>query len=99
MENFKQIWEEALAAGKKAGDEGFDSMYCGFAWVRIIPARGKFVAFCKNQGIGRLAYNKGWQIWSQYPSQSMDKNEAWARAVCDVLKKNSINAYAESRAD
>ncbi len=59
--DFDSIWKEAEEAGAKAikdfsdthgHDEragGFDSGACGFAWITIRPARGKFVNWCKAQ--------------------------------------------------
>lgn len=59
--DFAAIWAEAEAAGQKAIDDfsakygtneragGYDSGACGFAWVKIRPARGPFVTWCKKQ--------------------------------------------------
>jgi len=81
---------------------------CGFAWVTVRPARGKFVAWCKSQRLGSGAYGGGWQLWSsscvnesrdaQY-GQSMQLKEAACRAFAKVLVENGLNAYAGSRMD
>ena len=61
MTDFAKIWAEAEAAGKQAIADfsakygtnersgGYDSGACGFAWIVIRPARGKFVNWCKAQ--------------------------------------------------
>ena len=44
-------------------DAGTHWYPCGFASVNIKPARGKFVAFCKQHGIGRPnSYHGGYDI-------------------------------------
>src|SRR5690606_11417507 len=37
---------------------------CGFAWVRIKPARGPLIKYLKDNGIGEKAWNGGWTISS-----------------------------------
>lgn len=80
--------------------------YCGFAWVKIAPARGKFVAFLKENKLGNRGYNGGFEVRPEvtYPAgcvawQSMDLREAAARAYAQVLKDNGLTAYMQSRAD
>ena len=36
---------------------------CGFAWVNISPARGKFVNYLKKLGKGHKSYIGGWDYW------------------------------------
>lgn len=75
---------------------------CGFAWVNIKPARGKFVTYLKQQGIGRTdSYYGGYTLWKPTTrrSQSLARNEAAARAFADVLRSYGITAYAQSRLD
>ena len=38
-----------------------EPLYCGFASVSIHPARGKFVKFMKNAGIGDNGYRGGYR--------------------------------------
>jgi hypothetical protein len=80
---------------------GGEPAYCGFAWVKIKPARGAFVKFCKKHGIGDNGSHGGWEIWSpfSYNGQSMDLKEAGAKAFADVLKSHGITAWMQSRAD
>ena len=47
---------------KTGGNQYGEPMYCGFANVKIRPAKGKFVNFLKQQGIGDIAYKGGWRI-------------------------------------
>lgn len=79
---------------------------CGFAWVRIKPARGPFVKFLEANKIGRRdEYAGGWYIPSYQTlnfndmSQSMQRKEAACDAFADVLYRNGVNAWSESRMD
>lgn len=73
---------------------------CGFAWVKIRPARGKFVNWLKKQEIGRTdSYAGGYVIWVSKFNQSMQKKECYARAFANVLKESGIDAYSQSRMD
>jgi len=79
---------------------------CGFAWVVIKPAQSKFVQWLKKQDIGYKAYGGGWAIMARPQNtknnplaQSLEINEAWARAFAEILRENGLNAYAESRMD
>ena len=106
------IWHEAKNKAVKAVDDYMkdkeEPMYCGFANVKIRPAKGKFVNFLKLQGIGDVAYKGGWRI-SYYDimpkdhgyrgTQSMDIKEEACEAFRDELKKYGLTVYAESRAD
>jgi hypothetical protein len=85
----------------KGGKEWFvEGGVCGFAWVNIKPARGKFVTWLKAQGIGRLdGYQGGWTIWIGDYGQSMERKHAHAVAVVEVLRKYGINADAYARMD
>jgi len=79
---------------------------CGFAWVIIKPANGRFVKWLKANNIGRKNYGSGWNVYARPEftkntplDQSLEIKEAWAAAFADVLRENGINAYAESRMD
>lgn len=76
---------------------------CGFAWVTIKPARGKFVSWLKKNKIGRTGTYGGWMISSNVNksdfSQSMQRKEAFCEAFAKVLRNHGLNAYAESRLD
>ena len=85
-----------------------EPMYCGFANVKIYPARGRLVKFLKDLGIGDNGYKGGWRI-SYYDlmpkghryghTQSMDIKEEGCSAFAHALEKYGIEAYMESRAD
>lgn len=72
---------------------------CGFAWIKIRPARGAFVSYAKKNGIGHSAYGGGYSIWVSEFGQSIERKEAYARAYATVLTENGIKAHAESRLD
>lgn len=73
---------------------------CGFAWVKIRPARGKFVNWLKENGIGRTnSFEGGYDIWISAYNQSMQKKETYACAFAKVLVANGIKAYGQSRMD
>ena len=106
-----EIWTEACVACKVAVEEYMmkhgEPLYCGFANVKIRPAKGSFVNFLKKVGIGSVGYNGGWRV-SYYDmmddhkmcaTQSMDLKEEGCQAFANVLKKYGIEAYMESRAD
>ena len=72
---------------------------CGFAWINIKPARGKFVKYLKDNDIGRKdSYYGGYTIWvSGLVDMTWIKN--YARAFVKVLNDNGLKAYAMSRMD
>ena len=73
---------------------------CGFAWVNIKPARGKFVKYLKDNDIGRKdSYYGGYTIWVSGFGQSLARKESYARAFANHLNKNGITAYSMSRID
>ena len=73
---------------------------CGFAWINIKPARGKFVKFLKDNDIGRKdSYYGGYTIWVSDFGQSVTRKENYARAFVKVLEENGLKAYAMSRMD
>ena len=77
---------------------------CGFSWVKIRPARGRFVDMCKDQGVGHNdSYSGGFTIYnpSGNPTQWMDAKVAGARAFAEVLRKHypKMSVTVESRVD
>jgi len=73
---------------------------CGFAWVKIFPARGVFVTYLKKAGIGSTnGYEGGYDIWVRGYGQSVTRKEEYAQAFAKVLNSYGINAYAQSRLD
>ena len=104
----KQTFDKACQVAKEAIDKYKEQpLYCGFANIRISPARGKFVSWCKANDIGSLGYQGGWRI-SYYDlvkdhkyshTQSMDIKEDAMIAVSKYLNEQGINTSWESRAD
>jgi hypothetical protein len=73
---------------------------CGFAWVKIRPARGKFVKWLKDNRIGRAnSYEGGYDIWISDYNQSLQKKEKYATAFAEVLVSKGITAHSQSRMD
>ena len=73
---------------------------CGFAWINIKPARGKFVTWMKKNNIGRTdSYYGGYTVWVSEFGQSVARKENYARAFAKVLEDNGITAYSMSRLD
>ena len=111
----KDILTDALIeAAKSASEATADPMYitdgveiytiedgpCGFGWVNIKPARGKFVTYLKKIGVGaRDSYYGGYTVYSQARTQSMAKNFAWALTFAEVLNIHGIKATAHQRMD
>ena len=100
------IHQEATAAAQKAAADmkarRGDGFPCGFAWVvvhgvKLSTKLGKdlkTVGFSKNHG-------GGIQLWN--PSRNMAQNvdilKAGADAYVEVLRRNGLDAYADSRWD
>lgn len=73
---------------------------CGFAWVKIFPARGAFVNYLKSIKVGSTnGYEGGYDIWVRGYGQSVTRKAAYAGAFAQVLQKYGIKAYGDSRLD
>lgn len=106
MTNVNEILEQAFTAASEAADgmiaDNPETWFpCGFAWVKITPARGPFVKALKEMGAGRTSYEGGFQVWnpSGNTTRWMDAKYAGAKAFADVLKRHGVNCYAASRMD
>jgi hypothetical protein len=98
----REATEAAVAATNRHLSDHPGQWYpCGFAWVTIKPARGKFISFLKDRKVGRKSESSGWTIWnpSQHMTQWLDAKLVGAEAFADVLRKHGINAQADSRWD
>ena len=103
--NARKVAVKAVDDYMKDKDE---PLYCGFASVSIHPARGKFVKFMKDAGVGDNGYRGGYRI-SYYDimpqdhryrhTQSLDIKEVATEAFRDELRKYGMTVYADSRAD
>jgi hypothetical protein len=74
---------------------------CGFAWVKVVPGNCSFAKWLvKNKIVRGRAYAGGVDIWVSAHNQSMERKEAHARKMAEVLReKLGIKCYAESRMD
>lgn len=73
---------------------------CGFAWVKIRPAMGEFVSYCKRKKLGSTNdYSGGFDIWIGAYGQSMDLKTAYAAGFANELQNHGINASSHSRID
>lgn len=101
-EIYSKALEAANLATQKYLQEPHDWYPCGFAWVRISPARGKFVSYLKEIELGHRDASEGGYVIhnpSRICTQSMNAALAGAQAFAEVLRANSINAFAESHID
>jgi hypothetical protein len=103
--NHTEIVNEAFAAAAAATQAFHDKhgqVYpCGFAWVRIKPARGPFVAAIKERDSTGWYVENGLCVYnpSKHWTQSVDGKYAGAEAFAAVLQKHGVNCWAESRLD
>jgi hypothetical protein len=73
---------------------------CGFAWVKVRPGTSSFARWLVRTGKSRgKAYHGGVDIWIGDFGQSMQRKEAYARAMAQVFTEAGIKAYAQSRLD
>lgn len=101
------VLNEALQAAADACQAHIDAnpndwYPCGFAWVNIRPARGKFVELLKQRGEGYTdTYYGGYTVYnpSKHHTQWMDAKEKGARAFLDVIKKYGIKGSVGTRMD
>ena len=94
----------AIAAGNAAVAHKRDGYPCGFAYLNIKPARGPFVNYLKQRGIGRAdSYHGGYTLSSydccNFNGQNMDTKEDGVRAFAAVLKSAGVNCTTYSRMD
>lgn len=109
--DYAELYTQAREAANKAAHEynatlppeqqrGLD---CGFAWVKVFPARGPFITWCKKNGHGSNGYGGGWEFWysklHDIPTQSVTVHEIACNAFAKVLKEAGIAAYSGSRLD
>lgn len=72
---------------------------CGFAEVRIKPATSKFAKWLMANDHAKKSHQGGIYVWISDYNQSMQRKEAHAYAMADVLKAAGINCWAQSRMD
>lgn len=101
------LFAEASRAAQKACDDMLAKnpgvwFPCGFSWVKIKPARGKFVSMLKDKGIGSTdSFEGGYVIYnpSCNSTQWMDAKMAGSRAFAQILSAKGIKAIAVERID
>ena len=102
--------QEASDAVMEYVEKNGEPMYCGFANIKIKPARGRLVKYLKENNMGSTSsYGGGGYRVSYYEpmddnnpyyrTQSMDIREVACDAACKVLAGYGILCYMESRAD
>jgi hypothetical protein len=74
---------------------------CGFAWVKVFPANSSFAKWLVKAGHAKgRAYGGGIDIWISAHNQSMERKEAHAAKMAEILReKLGVKAYAQSRMD
>jgi endonuclease YncB( thermonuclease family) len=73
---------------------------CGFAWVTVSPGNSSFAKWLVKNGYARKAYEGGVCHWVSAFGQSMERKEAYARAMADMLRSElGVKAYPGSRMD
>ena len=108
------IWKRAKLKASDAVmeyvEKNGEPMYCGFANIKIKPARGRLVKYLKENNMGSTSsYGGGGYRVSYYElmddnnpyyrTQSMDIREVACDAACKVLASYGILCFMESRAD
>jgi hypothetical protein len=73
---------------------------CGFAWVNVSPGNSPFANWLKKNKLARKAYGGGVDLWVSAHGQSVERKEAHAYAMAEVLRNElGVKAYASSRLD
>lgn len=74
---------------------------CGFGWVHVRDGRSAFARWALKEGHrwARDSYHGGVTCWSPMQTQSMARNEAWAKGFARVLVEAGIDAVGRSRID
>jgi len=100
------LWNAELKAAKAARDHiqqhGEHPFNCGFAWVKIRPARGQFIKVMKEIKMGKTDdFEGGYMIWnpSGHPTQDMSAKEAGAKVFAEILRSYGLKVSTHSRLD
>ena len=72
---------------------------CGFASVVIKPGTCSFAKWLIKNKLGGAQYYGGVGFSISEHRQSLQRKEAHASAVCEILSKYGINCYVDSRMD
>jgi hypothetical protein len=69
---------------------------CGFAWVRVAPATGSFARWLTKNRHARRGYYGGVELSIAGFSQSLERNEANARAMAAHIRQYATDLGFES---
>lgn len=100
-----EAFQAAKAASMKMVTENPEVWYpCGFAWVKIKPARGPLVKFLKDNKLGRTDdFEGGFVVYNPGggSTQWMDAKAAGADAFVQVIKNKfpNVRAFTQTRMD
>jgi len=72
---------------------------CGFAWVTVRGANKGFGHWLIKQGLAKVGYTGGAQVWISNYNQSYERKAAHAYAMARILEANGIKAYSDGRLD
>lgn len=72
---------------------------CGFAWVNVSPGTSSFARYLKAEHGGHNGPQGGIDLSATIGGQSLEINEAYARAFAATVREHGIKAYAQSRID
>tara|TARA_R110000868_G_scaffold207746_1_gene456734 strand:+ start:1293 stop:1709 length:417 start_codon:yes stop_codon:yes gene_type:complete len=72
---------------------------CGFAWLTVRGANKGFGHWLIKQGLAKVGYTGGAQVWISNYNQSYERKAAHAYAMARVLEANGIKAYSDGRLD
>ena len=71
---------------------------CGFAWVKVMDGNSSFARWLVKNKLARKAYGRGVEIWISAHGQSIERKQAHARAMAEVLRAElGVKCYADSR--
>ena len=113
-EKFAGLWNKACKQGDEAANSHTpETMYvrggstehvvpegvCGFAEIIIPKGNTSFAYWAKKNAGFTKHYYGGLGYWVSGYGQSMERKEAFASQVCEVLKDGGIDCYATSRMD
>lgn len=71
---------------------------CGFASIHF-KGNTAFGRWAKKSGLARNGYGGGLYVWVREFGQSLTRKEAYASAFAEVLRKNGIEVWIDSRLD
>lgn len=72
---------------------------CGFAWITIRPARGSFVRWLREHGLGHNGYRGGWKVPIHGFGQSYYRKMACAKAIAECLQQYGVQAFYDGTLD